>query len=98
MNKKFQATTEEGYRFGNVGPSRDNQYLFTINPGIDIAATLEELSMRLDSISEVLHDAGMQERPLQGPNAWLAHYAVEGIAAALMSIAAGLDRLQRAEK
>ncbi|MNN05431.1 hypothetical protein D3C81_1181890 [compost metagenome] len=90
--------TMDGFHFGSVGPANAKQALFKVNPGVDAAVALEQLATRLDVVAELVFDAGMGEKPLEGNHAWLAHYTLESISAALFSIAAGLDAAQGGEQ
>ena len=78
--------TAPSVTFTKSGFVTKNQYLFTVNPGVDLADALSSVSDMLDTLVDPINAAGMGEA-LEGNNAWLVLHT-------LVSAKAVIDSLQ----
>lgn len=85
--------TAPSVTFTKSGFVTKNQYLFTVNPGVDLADALSSVSDMLDTIVDPITDAGMGEA-LKDNNAWLVLHTLVSAKAVIDSLLMDMEDKQ----
>lgn len=78
-------TTKE-IHFSITGDATKNQNLFCVNPYIDAEDTLNSASNFISMVMDILMDAAMGDKPLEGSSAHMVIHTLESAKAALDAV------------
>ena len=85
--------TTVGVHFTSTGDVSKRQKLFRVNPDVDAQDTLNTASDFISTVMDVLMDAAMGEKPLEGNNAFMVVHTLESAKAALDAVWGKLEEV-----